>query len=115
MQLWVNFWEMMYWTVLTSFVLVSTNLVKLLFFSEILWTILYTISLYMGILNDESLFLALSFFILGFAGLEFSVGILLVLLFKHIFKSQLLRNTYQKQNTKINEVNTYVDSAKTTT
>lgn len=65
----------------------------MLFFSELIWVLLYTFILLKGSINDDLNILSFSIFILGFAGLEYSIGILLILLFKNINKKVELDDT----------------------
>lgn len=43
--------------------------------------------LFQGVINDDITLLSTSIFILGLAGLEYSIGILLLLIFKNVNKS----------------------------
>jgi NADH:ubiquinone oxidoreductase subunit K len=43
--------------------------------------------LVVGVQNDELTILSTSFLILGLASLEFSIGLLLIILFKNFYKS----------------------------
>ena len=65
------------------FIFNKTNFINILLFSEILWVILYVISVFNGSLTDDINLYAMSFFLLALAGLEFSIGILLLTLFKN--------------------------------
>ena len=119
MQSWINFWNLLFWLTFTFFTVSSTNFTKLLFLSEITWLILYNYVLLIGSINDDITMLSTSFFILGFAGLEFCIGMLLIVIFKKIIKIEnfLETNTVQKNiytitsnnfaqinNTKVNEL-----------
>lgn len=86
MQTWLNFWNLFFWLIFTSFAINSSNFTKLLFISEIAWLILYNYVLLIGSLNDDITMLSTCFLLLGFAGLEFSIGMLLVIIFKKILK-----------------------------
>jgi hypothetical protein len=68
---------------LLIFIFNKTNFLNILLFSEILWVVLYTISVFNGSLNDDINLYSMSFFLLALAGLEFSIGILLLTLFKN--------------------------------
>lgn len=48
---------------------------------------LYCYVLFQGTINDDITLLSTSVFILGLAGLEYSIGILLLLIFKNVNKS----------------------------
>lgn len=62
----------------------------LVFFSELMWISLYTLSIFVGMLCDDLNSTSMSFLILGVAGLEFSLGFLLLLLFKNTNNSYFL-------------------------
>lgn len=56
-------------------------------FSEITWVSLYCYSIVCGSITDDVTILSISFFLLGLAALEFSIGFLLIILFKNLLKS----------------------------
>lgn len=60
-----------------------SNFISLLFFSEVTWLTLYCYTLVAGCLIDDLTLVSITFFILGFASLEFSFGFLLLILFKN--------------------------------
>jgi hypothetical protein len=62
----------------------------LIFFSELVWVILYTLTILVGLINDDLNATSLSFLLLGVAGLEFSLGFLILLLFKNTNSSYFL-------------------------
>lgn len=86
MQTWINFWSFLFWLSLISFISNLNNFIRLLFFSEITWIVVYCYVLIQGAINDDINLLSTSIFILGLAGLEYSVGILLLIIFKNIHK-----------------------------
>jgi len=114
MQTWINFWSFLFWLSLICFTSNLNNFIRLLFFSEITWIILYCYILFQGTTNDDITLLSTSIFILGLAGLEYSIGILLLLIFKNINKSiefnEITKNTDNTNVFKINNiyVNRYV-------
>ena len=57
-----------------------------MFYSELTWVLLYVFTSIEGIINDDLILISTTIFILGFAGLEYATGILMLLLFKHINK-----------------------------
>lgn len=87
MQTWINFWSFLFWLSLICFTSNLNNFVRLLFFSEITWVVIYCYVLFQGTINDDITLLSTSVFILGLAGLEYSIGILLLLIFKNVNKS----------------------------
>jgi len=82
MQVWVNFWTFLFWLTLFLFFLNSTNFLALLFYSELVWITLYCFSVLLCGINDDILLLCMTFFLLALAGLEFSLGFLLIIAFK---------------------------------
>lgn len=50
-----------------------------------------------GSINDDITIMSTSFFILGFAGLEFCIGMLLIVIFKKIIKSDSFIETNSLQ------------------
>ncbi len=62
------------------------------------WITLYTYTILCGGINDDLNLISTSFFIIGLAGLEFSIGILLLILFKNINKSLNLLNDEYNYN-----------------
>lgn len=87
MQTWLNFWNFFFWLSILGFVINIENFFKILLYSEITWITLYVYTVLCGGINDDLTLVSTSFFIIGLAGLEFSVGILLLILFKNINKS----------------------------
>ncbi len=57
-----------------------------MFYSELTWVVLYCYVLMQGAINDDIILLSSAIFILGLAGLEYSIGIILLLIFKNINK-----------------------------
>lgn len=86
MQTWLNFWPLVFWICFFSFTICANNFIKILFLSELTWLVLYNYVLLIGSLNDDISMISTAFFILGLAGLEFSLGLLLVIIFKKILK-----------------------------
>lgn len=84
MQSWINFWSFIFWFSLVSFISNINNFLRLLFYSEITWIVLYCYVLVSGAINDDITLLSSSIFILGLAGLEYGIGIILILIFKNI-------------------------------
>lgn len=86
MQSWINFWNLFFWVSFSSFIFTSNNFTRLLFISEISWLVLYNYTLALSSINDDITLMSTSFFILAFAGLEFCIGMLLIIIFKKILK-----------------------------
>lgn len=104
MQNWINFWSLLFWLGLILFSSNLNNLIKLIFYSELIWIVLYCYILLEGSLNDDLNLLSTSIFILGLAGLEYSIGILLLTLFKNL-NNTLDLNSLNKNNSKNNIFN----------
>lgn len=92
MQLWINFWIILLWILIFSFIFNAQNFIKLLICSELVWVVIYCYTLFCGVINDDITLLSTGFFVLGLAGLEFSIGLLLIILFKNLNKSIFLDN-----------------------
>lgn len=84
MQSWINFWSFLFWFSFVSFISNINNFLRLLFYSELTWVIIYCYVLVLGAINDDITLLSSSIFILGLAGLEYGLGILLIIIFKNI-------------------------------
>ena len=104
MQTWVNFWTFFFWLSLFLFFLNASNFLTLLFYSELVWIILYCFTALLCGCNDDILLLCTTFFLLALAGLEFSLGFLLIILFKNINK------TLNLDSRKKNPLNFWVDN-----
>lgn len=76
--------------------------------AELVWIILYNITILFGVLNDDLILFSLSFFILALAGLEFSIGFLLVIIFRFFYKT-LNFNEIQKISN--NQTNDFANSS----
>lgn len=84
MQSWINFWSFIFWFSLVSFISNINNFLRLLFYSEVTWIILYCYVLVSGSINDDITLVSSSIFLLGLAGLEYGIGIILIIIFKNI-------------------------------
>lgn len=71
----------------------------ILLFSEFIWIILYCYVIFISCKNDDFIMIGLSFIFLGLAGLEFSIGLLILILFKNLNFS--LNNQSNDKNTQI--------------
>ena len=114
MQSWLIFWNFIFWLSLFLFFLNSNNLLSLILYSEIVWVVLYVLSVLLGSLNDDINLLSTSFFLLALAGLEFSFGLLIIILFKNMKvdydfnNNSNISNQFFKKNIKNLYVNRYV-------
>lgn len=87
MQTWLNFFIFLFWLTFLGFIFNPTNFVFLLVYSEITWITLYCYAILVGTLIDDLNSFTLSFLILGLAGVEFSLGYLLIILFRNFNKT----------------------------
>ena len=99
MLTWVSFWSLIFWLALILLSLKPKNFISILFFSELIWLVLYVMSILLGAIYCDITLLSTSFFILGVAGLEFSLGMLLAILYKNTNESLNL-DLNNKTNTK---------------
>lgn len=86
-------------------VLKPKNFVSILFISELTWLALYSLSILLGAVYCDITLLSTSFFILGVAGLEFSFGILLAILYKNLNESLNIENNNINNNQNIFDKN----------
>jgi len=61
-----------------------------------MWVVLYIVSVFNGSLNDDINLYSMSFFLLALAGLEFSIGILILSLFKNFKIDFFFANNFKK-------------------
>ena len=83
MLAWLDFFNFFFWIILLLFFFNNTNFLSLLLFSEFMWIFLYCLVVFLGSINDDLLLISLAFYFLGLAGVEFSFGFLLIIMFKH--------------------------------
>lgn len=74
------------------------NFISILFISELTWLSLYSLSVLLGAIYCDITLLSASFFILGIAGLEFSFGILISILYKNLNESLNIENNNKFNN-----------------
>jgi hypothetical protein len=58
-----------------------------------MWIFLYCLVVFLGSINDDLLLISLAFYFLGLAGVEFSFGFLLIIMFKHFNESITFDNS----------------------
>ena len=100
MQNLLNFINIIFWLSLLSFITNFNNFIKILFFSELSWVIFYCFLLISGCINDDVTILSSSIFVLGLAGIEYSIGILILIIF-----NQINKNTNFSNNNDLNNYN----------
>lgn len=105
MLTWISFWSMIFWFILIIMILKPKNFMSILFISELTWLALYSLSVLLGAIYCDITLLSTSFFILGVAGLEFSFGILLTILYKNLNESLNIDNNNKANNQNIFDKN----------
>jgi NADH:ubiquinone oxidoreductase subunit K len=83
MESWGIFFLTLFWLSFLIFFYRSDNFLNLLIFSEVIWLLLYTISIIFGVFNNDINLISLTFLSLGLAGLEFSLGLILIVFYKN--------------------------------
>jgi hypothetical protein len=56
---------------------IQSSFLNLMLYAEIIWIFLYVLSITLGVINDNILLTSMSFYLLAFAGVEFSFGFLI--------------------------------------
>ncbi len=79
---WISFWLIFFWFTVLLFLISPNYFITLLFFSELTWVILYLLIIIVGSLIDDASLTSLSFFIFALAGLEFSLGFMIIIIFR---------------------------------
>lgn len=82
------------------------NFIKLLFFSEVTWLTLYCYTALVGVVNDDLTIISNTFLILGLAGLEYSIGLLLVIVYRNTNKSIIFPDDLKSWNPNLYYQNT---------
>lgn len=103
----------MFWASIVGFLLNLGNFLRILIFSEITWVIAFCYTVISSINSNEINLFSNSFFIIGFASIEFSIGLLLVIIFKSNMKSinlDELSDTSSDKNRTFGKNNNYVNS-----
>lgn len=95
------FWSLTFWFLLALIAFKPKNFISILFLSELIWVNLYVLSLLFGAIFNDITLLSTTFYILGVAGLEFSIGILLSILYK---------NSNESINVNCNNKDNYLDN-----
>lgn len=109
MQNWVNFFILLFWIIFGIIACNNTNFLNTIIITELVWLVLYCLSICIGVTNDDLILFSLSFFILALAGLEFSLGFLLIILFRYFFKNlDFLDNETNINNKNVNFANTFL-------
>jgi len=80
---WLDFLLCLFWLALGGFVFNVANFVTLMLYAEFTWLVLYGISVVIGAQLDDVTVTSLTFFILGFGGLEFAIGLMLIVMLKN--------------------------------
>jgi len=105
MQSILNFWLLLFWFSWILFFLNTNNLIKLFVTSEIIWIALYIYTLIIGITIDDIHLYALSLLLITIASVEFSIGFVLIIFFKKIFKTTNIMDNINTDWTFIEKLN----------
>jgi len=108
MQEWLHFFFFVYILLLVFIYSNYVNFISMIFYGEFLWILLYIIAVTVGSYIDDITVISFSFFLLGFAGLEYCFGFLLLILFKELNISNLLLNFNDSYNSYKNLTNMYI-------
>jgi NADH:ubiquinone oxidoreductase subunit K len=100
-----NMWLIIFWFSWLIFFLNTSNLLKLFVTSEIIWVILYVYVLLIGVHTDDLHLYTLSLFIITLASVEFSIGFVLIIFFKKIFKTTNIMDNIHSDWLTINKLN----------
>lgn len=100
MYQWIDFFNFFFWISLLGFLINFSNFLYLFLYSELTWLIIYVYSVLAGLYVEDLNVMSNSFFVLGFAGIEFSVGFLILILFK---KFNINYNFAKEENFKKNQ------------
>jgi len=85
MQTTLNFLTLVFWFCLILVLVESYNFIKILLITELIWVLLYTNTIYIGLVIDNAELLSFSLLLLGVAGLEYSTALVVVLVYKNIY------------------------------
>ena len=109
MQEWLNFFLLIFFFLLILIYANFINFISMIFYGELFWILLYLLSITIGAYIDDITIISFSFFLLGFAGLEYCFGLLLLILFKELNITNYLFNSDTNELTSTNS-NTLVNS-----
>jgi len=105
MQSILNIWLLLFWISWFFFFINTSNVIKLLITSEVIWLILYGYAVIVGVYVDDIHLFTLSLLILTLASVEFSIGFVLIIFFKKIFKTTKTDNLDTSDWTVVNKLN----------
>ena len=94
----LDFFIFLFWISLGLFFFNTQNFVTILLYSELTWLLLFVLSTIIGSQINDIISMSFTFFILGFGGLEFVVGLMLVVLMKNINVGLTQNNSDVTQN-----------------
>ena len=97
----INLMFIMSMLLIITFVINPNTTLHLLLTAELLWITLYSLVTLIGFLYNDLNLVSLTFFFLIFSAVEFSVGLVLMLL-QHLILRTTSLHTYEKNSTKYN-------------
>ena len=95
---WLDFFIILFWISLGLFFFNINNFVTILLYAELTWLVLFVLASMTGALINDINIMSFTFFILGFGGLEFVVGLMLVVLMKNMQISLTSKNNENYQH-----------------
>jgi len=81
---WIDFFIIFFWLCLGLFFFNINNFITILLFAELTWLVLFVLSSTVGSIINDITSTSITFFILGFGGLEFVVGLMLIVLMRNL-------------------------------
>lgn len=94
MHQWLDFINFFFWFTIFGFLINYNNFLFIFLYSELTWLLIYSLSVSLGLYFEDLNAFSNTFFALGFAGIEFSIGFLLIILFKNFNMSfNLIENS----------------------
>lgn len=103
---WMDFFIIFFWLCLGLFFFNVNNFLTILLFAELTWLVLFVLSSTVGAIINDITSTSITFFILGFGGLEFVVGLMLVVLMRNLNVS-LYNNDDMLKNENLTQQATY--------
>lgn len=95
----LNFVMFVFFILMYMFITKFDNNFKSLILSEFFWITLYIIALLMAFLLDDVMLMSLIFFFLIFSAVDLSIGLLLIIIQKKLFKNiNITHNSNYKTN-----------------
>lgn len=98
----INFVLFFFWFIFFIFIFNINNFFKLIVFSEAIWIVIYVLTTLLSSWANDLNLLSLTLFILGFAAIELSIGLILMIYFNKANKSLNFKNNNKNFDILIN-------------